>query len=175
VARSEESLASYRALRSVHGTASMLGTLDRALLERGEYERATGVLDEGLVLSQEIDNRWHATAALEGLAESAAGQGRHERATRLFGAVEALVEASGFAVHPFHGEGRHLRATRERFLSAVRKRLGEAAFAAAWDAGRAKPFEQAVAEALTPTDFAGGPGTPPAPPDPAAAIGLTPR
>jgi DNA-binding CsgD family transcriptional regulator len=89
--------------------------------------------------------------------------------------VEALVDASGFALHPLEGEGQHLRASRERSLSAVRGHLGDAAFAAAWDAGRALPPEQGMAEALDPGDVAGAPVAPPPSPDPAAALGLTPR
>ena len=58
------------------------------------------VLDEGLVLGQRVGNTWYAISALEGLAALAAAQGAWERAARLFAAVEALVEASGFAVHP---------------------------------------------------------------------------
>jgi predicted ATPase/DNA-binding CsgD family transcriptional regulator len=147
-ARAEESLLLYRALGSVHGTASMLGTLGRALLERGEFNRAKGVLAEGLVLGQEIGNTWYTTVALEGLAGVAAAQRQWERAARLFAAVEAFVEASGFAVHPLRDEGQHLPANRGRRLATVQMHLGDAAFAAAWDAGRALSPTDTGAEAL---------------------------
>jgi hypothetical protein len=39
-------------------------------------------------------------------------------------------------------------ATYERALAVVRAQLGEYAFAAAWVAGQAPPFDQAIAEAL---------------------------
>jgi DNA-binding CsgD family transcriptional regulator len=148
VARSEESLALYRRLDSVHGTAKMLGTLGRALLELGDHDRALAVLDEGLVLSQRVGNKLYAISALEGLAAAATAQGAWEHATRLFGAVEALIEGSGIAVHPFD------RVANERHLAAVRTHLDEAAFAVAWYAGRALSPGEAAAEALALTaDF----------------------
>jgi predicted ATPase/DNA-binding CsgD family transcriptional regulator len=144
VARCEESLALYRALGSVHGTASVLGTLGRALLEQGDHERALAVLGEGLVLSQQIGNKWYAISALEGLAATTTARGEWERAARLFGAVEALVEASGIVVQPAD------RAANERLLTTVRAHLDEATFAAAWAAGAAAPPEAAMAEAPAP-------------------------
>jgi non-specific serine/threonine protein kinase len=148
VLQSEESLDRYRELHSVHGTASMLGTLGRALLEQGKFDRATGVLQEGVALSQEIGNAWYTTATLEGLAGVAAAQGQSERAAHLFGAVEALVEASGATSHPLRTEGEYLPAVRERRLFEIRTRLGDKAFEDAWDAGHALTTQQAVAEAL---------------------------
>ena len=150
VARCEESLALYRGLGSVNGTAKMLGTLGRALLELGEHERALAVLDEGLVLSQRVGNKLYAISALEGLAAFATARGAWEHATRLFGAVEALVEGSGFAVHPFD------RVANERHLAAVRAHLAEAAFAAAWEAGRVlSPAEAADEARALAADLAG--------------------
>jgi non-specific serine/threonine protein kinase len=175
VLQAEESLDRYRKLRSVHGTASMLGTLGRALLEQGKFDRATGVLQEGVALSQQIGNVWYTTATLEGLAGVAAAQGQSERAAHLFGAVEALVEASGATSHPLRTEAEYLPAVRERRLFEIRTRLGDKAFEEAWDAGHALTTQQAVAEALAlAADLA---GVVEAPPEalPPAPFGLTPR
>jgi DNA-binding CsgD family transcriptional regulator/tetratricopeptide (TPR) repeat protein len=191
VAHAEEGLALYRALGSVHGAASVLGTLGRALLELGDHARALAVLGEGLDLSQRVGNKWYAISALEGLAAVATARGKWERAARLFGAVEALVEASGIAVHPAD------RATNERLLAAVRAHLAEAAFAAAWEAGRVLSPAEAADEALALAADLAGEGRVEAPPDapseateapagpspspeaerpaPVAALGLTPR
>ena len=67
------------------------------------------------------------------------------------------------------------RQVRERDLAAVRATLAPAAFAAAWAAGAALPLEAAVAEALADDASAEAAGTTPATPDPADALGLTPR
>jgi hypothetical protein len=40
------------------------------------------------------------------------------------------------------------RATNERAIAETQAQMGDAAFAAAWDAGRALPLEEAVNEAL---------------------------
>jgi predicted ATPase len=168
-AHAEESLALYRALGSVHGTASVLGRLGRALLELGDHERALAVLGEGLDLSHRVGNKWYAAVALAGLGATATAQGEWGRAARLFGAVEALVEETGIAVHPAD------RATNERHLAAVRAHLAEAVFVDAWDAGRAMPPEQAIAEALAfssqPVDAGGSTAAV----GPLAASGLTER
>jgi hypothetical protein len=73
---------------------------------------------------------------------------RHERAAKVFGAAEAIREGIGALLAPSG------RADRERSLADVRVALGDAAFAAAWAAGRAMTLEQATEYALTPMDIA---------------------
>jgi hypothetical protein len=77
-----------------------------------------------------------------GLAAVAEAEGRLERAARLFGTAEALLETTGT----------HLAAADEaeweRNVAAVRAQLDGAAFAAAWAEGRARDPEAAVAELL---------------------------
>jgi DNA-binding NarL/FixJ family response regulator len=60
-------------------------------------------------------------------------------------------------------------------LAAAREALEPAAFEAAWAAGATLPLEAAVAEALADHASAEAAGTAPATPDPADALGLTPR
>src|SRR5262249_18105533 len=82
---------------------------------------------------------------LEGLAEVAALAGTApgpERAARLLGAAEAL-RATGGSPSPAGAE-----AERERALAALRAQLGEAAFSAAFQAGRSMTIEAIVAAAL---------------------------
>ena len=67
--------------------------------------------------------------------------GRAEDAARLLGAAEAQRDALGnIAALPE-------RASYERAAATARGVLGEAAFAAAWAAGRALPLDEAIAEA----------------------------
>jgi hypothetical protein len=72
----------------------------------------------------------------------AGAQGACERATRLFGAAEALSETTGAPLPPTE------RALYDRALTAVRDRLSGAVFALAWAEGRTMPPEQAIAYAL---------------------------
>jgi DNA-binding NarL/FixJ family response regulator len=96
----------------------------------------------------------------------AAARGQAQRAARLFGAAVALREHLGATVvsweHP----------ARERDLAAVRAALDPAACEAAWAAGAALPLEAVVAEVLA--DANPTLGALPVP-DPADALGLTPR
>ena len=83
---------------------------------------------------------------LAGLAEMAGLLGQPERAARLLGAVEALREATGIRLSPLR------QAEYERTLEGIRAQGDEAAFAAAWQEGRATPLEHLVAQAVETND-----------------------
>jgi hypothetical protein len=76
------------------------------------------------------------------MAGATLGQGQTERAARLLGAGEALVEAIGGRIPPID------RRFYERTVAAARTALDEAAFAAALAEGRAMTLEAALAYAL---------------------------
>ena len=78
----------------------------------------------------------------------------------MFGAAEALQEATGPVLVPYQRTDHDLR------VAAVRASLDEAAFRTAWATGRAMPLEQAIEYALEDQ---------PVPPSPAGAGGLSPR
>ena len=82
---------------------------------------------------------------LRGLAAIAGVRGEAARAARLFGAAGGLRET---VEGPIHGDDRPDHSRHEGIIAAVRSSLGEPAFAAAWEAGRAMTFEEAVAYAL---------------------------
>jgi predicted ATPase/class 3 adenylate cyclase len=110
---------------------------------QGELERATDLYREALALADQVGAPLVEAFALSSLAGMAARQGQPARAARMWGAASALRDAIGTRL-PLEEE--------ERFagsLSAVRELLGEEAFAAAWEEGRAQPLDQVVAEALT--------------------------
>ncbi len=69
-------------------------------------------------------------------------QGQSERAAGLWGAAEALLEEIALPLY------RHRWEEFERQIAFAKDTLGEEAFAAAWEAGRAMTWEQAVAYAL---------------------------
>jgi predicted ATPase len=110
---------------------------------QGELERATELYREALAVAQQAGNPLVEAFALSSLAGIAARQGQPARAARMWGAASALRDAIGTRL-PLEEE--------ERFaepVAATREVLGEDAFAAAWEEGRAQPLEQVVAEALT--------------------------
>lgn len=92
--------------------------------------------------------------ALSGVAAVAALDGQPQRAALLFGVAttlrEALHLAADFAAYV---DPR----TAEETMAELRSCLGEAAFAAAWEAGQTLPLERAITEA--PTGTPGQPGT----------------
>jgi hypothetical protein len=77
---------------------------------------------------------------LEDLADITWAQGLADRAAWTFGAAAGLREVSGAALAPDD------RAHYDRTLVAVRAALREAAFAAAWEAGRTTSLEQIIAQ-----------------------------
>ncbi|HSH79264.1 MAG TPA: hypothetical protein VLA19_12125 [Herpetosiphonaceae bacterium] len=128
-------------------------SLGRVLIEHGDHARARALLTEGLHFAQHYGSRSHLTWALEGLAclatSECMAQGKPvagaQRAARLFGAAEALLEPSGELLPPAE------RSEHERHVAIARAQMDEAAWQAAWAEGRAMTLEQAVAYALAPT------------------------
>ena len=96
---------------------------------------------EALGLAWKQGDRRTAANGLAGLAGAIGQLGQPEQAARLAAAATALLEAIGTEMWPID------RADYERGLAAVRAQLGEAAFATAWEAGRALPVERAIAAA----------------------------
>jgi DNA-binding CsgD family transcriptional regulator len=91
---------------------------------------------------------------LEGLARLAVGQGAFARGAQLWGEAEALRQSVGVPVPPIE------RAEYERAVAAARAHLGEAAFTASWNVGRA----------LVPAPVSAPRQETPAPPAPEASV-----
>jgi len=117
---------------------------------RGDYGRAGRLYIEGLGLAVEMGDKANAAYYLEGLAALIAERGEPERAARLFGAAEALLEAVGA---PLYVQAQD-RALYEEAVEALRSRLGEETFGAAWSEGRTMALERAVDYALQPPPMA---------------------
>jgi hypothetical protein len=109
---------------------------------RGEPGPADTYIRESLPLFGEVGNRRGLASGLSNLASTARGLGADERAVRLYAAAESLRQAIGITWFP------RQQARIDADLAAARVRLGEIAFAMAWDEGRAMSPEQAVAYAL---------------------------
>jgi predicted ATPase len=111
-------------------------------LEEGDTGRAWMLLVESLEGYLEIESRLGVIDALGDVGVVARARGEPLRAARLWGAADALREVIGYT-QPV-GETRMY----EPYMSAARSELGETAFRAAWEEGRAMTEEQAIALAL---------------------------
>jgi predicted ATPase/class 3 adenylate cyclase len=115
-----------------------------ALLGRGRIAQAAEELDRAAVLYLESLDVWSRLGAPRGMAaclEAIAGltlaQGKPEVAARLYAAADTAREAIGAPRPP------RLRAAHEQAIGALRRELGEDAFAAAWAEGRRLALEHA--------------------------------
>jgi DNA-binding CsgD family transcriptional regulator len=111
----------------------------------GAHERAKGLLQEGIKLSAGVGEESNVAYCLQGLATSAASEGRLARAARLWGAAEALLEKIEAAAYIYAPD----RSVYRDQVSAARVQLDEVAWQAAWAEGRAMPREQAIEYALS--------------------------
>jgi tetratricopeptide (TPR) repeat protein len=109
------------------------------------YQQAAEYYHESLVLSRELHEQRGIIAGLEGLAGMGIRQGQAEPAIALLGAAEALRDKISYPLVPAW------RADYEDTLGLVRAGLGDAAFTAAWRAGRMLTTEQALTLAASVT------------------------
>jgi predicted ATPase/DNA-binding CsgD family transcriptional regulator len=120
----------------------------------GDHHEAIRALRRSLVLCQELGVPTDVVQELLALAGSLGALGEPLRAARLFGAAQAYLQSSGTLIDP-SDQPEH-----DRNMALVRAQLGEAAFDAAWAAGQAMTFEQAVAYAQTAFEVNGLAGSP---------------
>ncbi len=120
------------------------GLLNLAWVARGrnDHRLAEATAREGLEVAQRFGERRLIARALELLAEVAWSKGDAARAARLLGASAALVEAMGEQRQEAE------RTIMDSLPVNLRGALGDAAFDAAWEAGRVMPLKQAIEYAL---------------------------
>ena len=124
--------------------ALMLGMGALAFLELGDHRRARDLCAEAMELSQRLGHLHAIAFILHVLASLAGSQSQYVRATRLWGAAEAVRETIGIQdLAPI--EHRHY----DPYIAAARERFDEAAWRAAWAEGRAMSPERAVEYALS--------------------------
>jgi DNA-binding CsgD family transcriptional regulator/DNA-binding transcriptional ArsR family regulator len=144
VALGEQSIEMYRGARDDYGIVMGLLHVAFVTLARGEYERTSVLLREGLQLSHGLEHKVFIQYCVTGLAGVTASLGRPAQAARLWGAADGLSERYGGHVVR---EGRAVIDYEGR-LAAARSQLDEAAWTAAWAEGRAMGPEEAVRYAL---------------------------
>ena len=141
-----ESLALGREVGDNWRCASSLASLGIVALRRGDHERAAALYEESLTLCKQIRDRWIVYDCLDGLAVVNCARGRYHQAARLLGAADTLRETLGFS--PLVVD----QVARDERVASTRAGLGDAAFVTAWTDGRAMTLEQAIEQALGPTD-----------------------
>lgn len=104
--------------------------------------RAQALCGEGATLFQAIGNPLYLSYCLEGLAGVAVARGQATDAARLCGARDALLARLRTGPPPAHPSGY------ARTLATARATLGEEAFAAMQQEGRATAPDDAIAAAL---------------------------
>jgi ATP/maltotriose-dependent transcriptional regulator MalT len=134
-------LARMREMNNAFGAATTLINMAKAARDRGDLRGAIAHYSEALTLRMDLGDRVVLAGCLRGLARVAALLHQHERASRLYGALESLNELRGSATPP--------SSSQQRTIASLRDTLGEAAFEQAWSAGRAMPLAEAISEALT--------------------------
>lgn len=111
----------------------------------GDPEPARAWLRQGLNQALTDACGFHQWFGLLGLAQVAGLQGHHTEAATWYGAAERLAEL-GFDRSRFVGFSRRDVADVEAARAMTRTALGEEAFAAAFDTGKAISLEQIVAQ-----------------------------
>jgi len=113
--------------------------LGKATLDLGDYARAAALFRKCVIEHSEMG--WTIPCGLEGLGAVAAAQGAGAQAARLWGAAEAIREASELPMDATDAPDN------TRWITTARARFESAAFEAAWMEGRAMSVEQAIAYA----------------------------
>jgi tetratricopeptide (TPR) repeat protein len=137
----EESLVVFKDSVDSRGIAEVLLELGRVARAQGNEARALALVRKSLVRSQKLDNKTQIAfcLTLAGVIQTVRDAAR---AARLFGAAEKLLQSLNAALDP-SGSLEY-----DSNLADTRNRLGEEAFANAWQEGRMLTLEQAVDEAM---------------------------
>jgi predicted ATPase len=141
----EDGLNQARALGSRSVEAALLGSLAWLAVTQGRVQDALPQLRESLGIKREVGDRIEMAIGVCSAARALAALGRVGTATRLLSCFEALAEETG------GGEGWVTR-MKDETLATIRTQLDEAAFANAWEQGRALTADEAIALALESMD-----------------------
>jgi predicted ATPase/class 3 adenylate cyclase len=145
VALLEESLSLFGEVGDRRSAALAALNLADALRDRGDLTHAAVHYREALVEFAAMEDRALVAAGLMGLGSVMVRQGEFQLAATLLGAASALTSDEG----PDSSAASPELATLAADLDAIRDALGEDAFTAAWDAGRALSLEAVVQAALS--------------------------
>jgi non-specific serine/threonine protein kinase len=165
----EEAHALCRARRNVWVTTLTLNLMGSLAAKQRDFARADALYRENLALAQAIGERRFVPGALAGVARILAAQGDSEKAARICGAVEAMLDVTGLNLSPTS------KADYDRALAAAQLELNEATFTAAREAGRAMRPDAILAEVNRETTVSAGTGDGQRTVPTEVRFGLTPR
>jgi len=140
-ARLKEASDRFRVLGDVASVMDATGDAGYMTALSGDAAGAAKLIAESLSLAMDLEARDRISWALLGVGNLAAAKGDAAQAVRLFGAAAAIQQSMQRDLRP------SVDVIQERILTDQRQRLGESAYLAAWEEGRALPEERAVAEA----------------------------
>lgn len=138
----EESLTISRELEDKRGISVSLDNLGEVAYNRGDFARARELYMENLAICLELGNRHGVVWPLEAFASFAFKGNRAETSAILWGAAEVLREQIGRPLPPNRSE------QYDRNVAEVKQALGDGAFEAAWEKGRAMTMQEAIAIAM---------------------------
>lgn len=138
----EETIAARRELGATTRISRFLDSLGMVAYSRGEYDAAKALFQESLIKHLEEGEKGGVATTVEWLGLIPETPEQQARSARLLGAAEAARGSIGPA-RPLGDQ-----ATFNTRVGDIREVLGEDAFAAAWEEGRAMTLEQAVAYVL---------------------------
>jgi predicted ATPase/DNA-binding CsgD family transcriptional regulator len=122
--------------------AFMIGNLGSIAMQQGDFKKAKKLQLEAFVQWVEPQNSHFVRAALAFVAGPFAALGQPERAARLLGASEALLESLGISYQPLDQKDI------DGYIACAREQLDEKTFARVWQEGRLMTEEQAIAYAI---------------------------
>jgi non-specific serine/threonine protein kinase len=138
----EKSVVLFRELGDTAFEAFARADLGVVAWQRGDHAEAKRMLYESVSAFRDAGDRWNIGRSLLRLAGVAKSQKQPTRAVRLSGAVEALFEAIDSPMWLTD------RSDFDKVVTAARVSLGERAFVAAWEEGKAMTMEHAIDYAL---------------------------
>ncbi|MDQ3780007.1 MAG: LuxR C-terminal-related transcriptional regulator [Chloroflexota bacterium] len=168
--------ASLRLRLQLGDTVGVIASLDRLSLvarQRRDLRRQAALASEIVRLSRTVEDPYIIASSLWTAAAIAGERGQATLSARLFGAEEALRQATGFVLDPAFADDY------AKMVVTIRATLGEVRLGAIWAAGRLLSPAQALAEAMAAMDHLAADSTPATASDGSAAwftvYGLTPR
>jgi hypothetical protein len=133
----------FREIGHKRSTAMLLHNLGQVAHRRTDLARASQLFADTLTQYDEMGDKRGTGERPAGLAGVTASEGRPQVAALLFGAAQAVFEATGYNLY---------FADRDEFetnTAAARAQLDRAEWDTAWHRGYSMPLEQAVAYALS--------------------------
>ncbi|MEU6644089.1 LuxR C-terminal-related transcriptional regulator [Saccharomonospora sp. NPDC046836] len=144
VAFGEECVAFCDAAGDIWHKSHALLALGIDVWRQGDAQRATVLERESLRYNRMLDGRLGIALNVEVLALAAVTDHQYERAARLFGVLQALLQSSGVPLIGYT----HLAAYRDEYVAKIRHAIGERSYRAKVGEGAELGFEEALTFAL---------------------------